>query len=446
MPYDEIYRPQFHFTARKNWLNDPNGLMFYKGEYHLFFQHNPSGNSMGNMTWGHAISNDLVHWVQVENAIEPDELGTIFSGSGVVDWENTAGFQTGQEKVLVCIYTSAGGTSEASRGKPFTQSIAYSNDCGRRWKKYKDNPVINHIVGENRDPRVTRFKDKWIMALYLDGNSYMLLESPNLKNWKGLSIVHLAGASECPDIFELPVDGDPDNTKWVFWGANGNYMVGSFDGVRFKPEGPVQRSDWGANFYAAQTWSDIPAQDGRKIQIAWMAGGHYPGMPFNQQMTFPAELSLRSTPDGIKLFRKPVGEISLIYKDTHSWQEKPLKPRPLVISDLESELLEIQMEVLLQKASQIALTIRGAEIIYDLNKNELSCLGRSAPLTPIEQKIKLQILVDRTSIEIFANDGIVSSSSCFLPKPDDKGIRIDSQGEACITFMQVNELKSIWQS
>ena len=223
--YHERYRPQFHFTPMKNWTNDPNGLVFYKGEYHLFFQHNPTGINWGNMTWGHAVSPDLVHWKQLDNAIEPDKLGTIFSGSAVVDWDNTAGFQTGDEKVIACIYTSA--------GNPFTQSIAYSNDRGRTWKKYEKNPVLKHIIGGNRDPKVFWHAPtkKWVMALYLDGDKYALFTSPNLKEWTKLSDVAPSGGSECPDIFQLAVDGDSKNTKWVFWAGNGNYLIGVFDGT-----------------------------------------------------------------------------------------------------------------------------------------------------------------------------------------------------------------------
>ena len=167
--YDERYRPQFHFSPMKNWTNDPNGMMFYKGEYHLFFQHNPSGKNWGNMTWGHAVSPDMFHWTQLDHAIHPDKLGTIFSGSGVVDEDNTAGFQKGKEKTLVCIFTSA--------GNPFTQSIAYSNDRGRTWAKYAGNPVLRHIAGDNRDPKVFwhAASKKWIMALFLDGNTYAFI-------------------------------------------------------------------------------------------------------------------------------------------------------------------------------------------------------------------------------------------------------------------------------
>ena len=311
--YHEKYRPQFHFTARKNWLNDPNGLVYYQREYHLFFQHNPAGLSWGNMTWGHAVGPDLLHWQQLDNALSPDRLGTIFSGSAVVDWDNTAGFQTGAEKVLVCIFTSA--------GKPFTQSIAFSNDRGRTWTKYAHNPVLSHIAGDNRDPKVFWHEPtrRWIMALYLDGEHYALFASPNLKEWTKLSDVPAPGGSECPDLFELPIEGNPRDTRWVFWAGNGNYLLGRFDGKTFIKESGPHPTDWGANFYAAQTYSDIPEADGRRIQIAWMRGGEFPGMPFNQQMSFPCELTLRKFSEGIRLCRNPVREIEKIRAKKHGW-------------------------------------------------------------------------------------------------------------------------------
>jgi len=208
--YNETYRPQFLFIAKKNWLNDPNGLVFYKGEYHLFFQHNPDGINWGNMTWGHAVSKDLVHWEQLEHAIHPDNLGTIFSGSAVVDWKNTTGFQSGEKKALVCIYTSA--------GKPLTQSIAYSNVRGRTLTKYEKNPVLPHFVGGNRDPKVIWHEptQKWIMALYKDKSLYALFFSPDLKTWTFLHDLDMPGCGECPDLFPMPVDGDRKNIKWVW--------------------------------------------------------------------------------------------------------------------------------------------------------------------------------------------------------------------------------------
>jgi sucrose-6-phosphate hydrolase SacC (GH32 family) len=443
--YHEIHRPQFHFTAKKNWLNDPNGLMYYKGEYHLFFQHNPSGIDWGNMTWGHAVSPDMVHWTQLENAIEPDELGTIYSGSGVVDWKNTTGFQTGDEAVMVCIYKSAG--SHAPAKVPFTQSIAYSNDRGRTWNKCKDNPVIGHIVGSNRDPKVIWHEptEKWIMALFLDGNVYELFSSPNLKEWYGLSLIHLPGASECPDIFELPIDGDENNTKWVFWGANGNYLIGTFDGIRFNAESEVLRGEWGANCYAAQTWSDIPDSDGRRIQIAWMSGGKYPDMPFNQQMSFPCELTLRTAPDGIRLFKEPVNEIENIHGEEYIWKDQTIKPEDKPLSDLSGDLFHIRAEFDLGNAKELGFIIRGEKVQYKVNEMQLTCLGKTARLEPVQNRIKLEILVDRTSIEVFGNDGRISLSSCFLPDPTNKGLEVYvSEAEANLISMSVYELKSAW--
>ena len=201
--YRESGRPQLHFTARTGWLNDPNGLVYFGGEYHLFFQHNPTGNNWGNMTWGHAVSTDLVTWRHLDNAISPDHLGTIYSGSAVIDHDNTAGFQTGAEAPIVAIYTAAGGSSPESDGQPFTQCLAYSNDRGRSWTKYARNPVLPHVVGENRDPKVIWYAPGqfWVMALFLDGESFALFTSPNLKRWTRTQTLAVPNSGECPDSF-----------------------------------------------------------------------------------------------------------------------------------------------------------------------------------------------------------------------------------------------------
>lgn len=442
--YKEAYRPQFHFTPKTNWTNDPNGLIHYKGEFHLFFQHNPFGIDWGNMTWGHAVSPDLVHWKQLPHALHPDELGTIFSGSGVVDWNNTGGFQTGDEAVLVNFYTSAG--SHAPEPVPFTQSIAYSNDRGRSWTKYEGNPVIGHIVGSNRDPKVIWHEptQKWVMALYLDKNDYALFGSTNLKEWTRLSDLQIPD-TECPDIFELPVDGDAENTRWVFWGAAGKYYVGDFDGTTFTPEGDAHRADYGANFYAAQTWSDIPASDGRRIQIAWMSGSKPPEMPFNQQMSFPCELTLRTTSEGIRLHREPVAEIETLHAYTHAWSNIALKPGEDLLAGLTGELFDIRAEVALNDASAVGFKIRGEDVRYDVARKQLTFLERSGPLVPQDGKIRLHILVDRISIEAFGNNGELSMTSYFLPELDNADIGIYAEGgTATLVSLKVHELKSAW--
>jgi len=446
--YNETYRPQFHFTAKKNWLNDANGLVFYKGEYHMFFQHNPKGIDWGNMTWGHAVSRDLVHWQQLPNAIEPDRLGTIFSGSAVVDWNNTAGFQTGREKVIVAIYTSAGGTSEESKGRPFTQSIAYSNDCGRTLIKYEKNPVLPNIIKENRDPKVIWHAPtkKWIMALFKDGNVFGCFSSPDLKRWTHLHDITVPGCGECPDFFEMPVDGNPKNTKWVWTAANGHYLIGTFDGNRFVPETGPHRADWGANYYAVQTYSDIPESDGRRIQIAWMNGGKYPGMPFNQQMSFPCELTLHTFPEGIRMCRRPVREIATLHIREHKWNDLLLKPGDNPLAEMNGDLFDIRAEFELADAAEFGFIVRGQPIACSVKDRSMTCLGRSANLEPVGKRISLQILVDRTSIEVFGNDGRLSMTSCFLPKQSDKGLAVYSNGGAVkVISLKVYPLRSAWR-
>lgn len=444
-PYGEALRPQYHFTARRDWLNDPNGLVWYAGEYHLFFQHTPGSLQWGPNTWGHAVSTDLVHWRQIEHALEPDAMGWVWSGSAVVDWRDTGGFQTGDEPALIALYTT-GDTREESR-QPCVQCLACSNDRGRTWTRWGGNPIVGHIRAENRDPKVVWHEPsrQWVMALYLDGSDYALLGSPDLKRWKRLCDVAMPDTSECPDLFELPVDGDPADTRWVFWGANGNYRLGRFDGRTFAPETDVLRSNWGGNSYAGQTWSDVPSEDGRCLQITWMAGGEYPGMPFNQQMSFPVELSLRSTAQGLRIHREPVREIELLYETTRSWRDLALRPGESPIGDTRGELLDIEVELEPGSASEVGLTVRGERVSYHAGEQRLTCLGREAPLPTREGRIHLRILLDRASLEVSGNRGAVSMPTCFIPDPAAMGLDLYAVGgEAGVHRLDVRWLRSAW--
>ncbi|MHC4665952.1 MAG: glycoside hydrolase family 32 protein [Planctomycetota bacterium] len=442
--YNEKYRPQFHFTPRENWTNDPNGLVYYKGEYHLFFQHNPSGINWGNMTWGHAISGDLMHWKEVADAIKPDELGTIFSGSTVVDWKNTSGFQMGDENVLTAFYTAAG--KFAKPEKPFTQCLAYSNDRGRTWVKYKNNPVMEHIRAENRDPKVIWYEPTktWIMALYLDKNDFVLMSSKNLKDWDKLQDVTLPGSRECPDFFPLAVDGEAGNVRWVFWGANGKYLLGAFDGKKFTAESGPHESRVG-NHYAAQTYSDIPESDGRRIQIAWMAKGKFPDMPFNQQMSIPCELNLRTFPQGIRLCMLPVKEIARARGRSMSWKNVVLEPGMNLLSDVSEELFEIQAEIEPGGAAEVGFNLRGNPLVYNVSQKKLSCRNKGVEVTPVGGRIKLHILVDRASIEVFPNEGLMPIFLCFPLDTENKTLDIFARGgQAKIQKLKLSKLKSIW--
>jgi fructan beta-fructosidase len=435
--YGEKLRPQFHFSSRRGWNNDPNGLVFYKGEYHLFYQHNPYGWDWGNMHWGHAVSPDLVHWTELPIALYPDLHGTMFSGSAVVDWDNTAGFQTGGEKAMVCIFAAA--------GNPFTQGIAFSNDRGRSWTKYEKNPVLANIIGSNRDPKVFWFapEKKWIMALFLDKNDYALFSSPDLKNWARMSDVTIPGTSECPEFFEIAVDGNSQKTRWIFYGGNGRYLIGNFDGKSFTPESGPHTLQRGNAWYASQTFNDIPPQDGRRILIPWgqMAT---PGMPFNQMMGIPVELTLRTTDDGLRLCANPVKELTLLRANSYHVKPQKLDQNPLV--GIYGELFDITAELTPGDATEIALQVRGVAVSYDARKQELTCQGTKAPLKPISGKIRLRLLVDRTSIDIFGNDGRLYMPMGVIVPPDNHSLEIHAEGgSAGINLLEVDELNSAWR-
>jgi fructan beta-fructosidase len=447
--YDEPLRPQFHFSPRTGWTNDPNGLVFYKGEYHLFFQHNPFDVKWGNMTWGHAISTDLVHWKQIENALLPDRMGTMFSGSGVVDWNNTAGFQRGEEKTIVLIYTAAGGSNPDSKGESFTQCIAYSTDRGRTFTKYSGNPVVPHMAGNNRDPKVVWHEPsrQWIMTLYLANSAYRFLASPDLKKWMPLHDISVPTVSECPDFFEMPVEDEPGATKWIWTGANGDYLVGAFDGKRFQPEVMTQSLANGGNYYAVQTYSDLP--DRRRVQLAWMKGGQYPAMPFNQQMSFPCELKLRRHGvSSYRIFALPVKEMESLWDEPRTWSNLELKPGENPLAGLSGDVWDIQTEIEPARATEVGFRIRGRTVAYNVSDKEkrLSSAGLSAAMAMQKGRIRLRILVDRASIEVFGNDGEIVIPNCFVPDPANRELAVYALGgTAKIASLTVRPVRSVWR-
>jgi sucrose-6-phosphate hydrolase SacC (GH32 family) len=441
--YREKLRPQFHFTSRRGWCNDTNGMVYYDGEYHLFYQHNPYALDMGrNQAWGHAVSPDMIHWQELGDAIHPDALGLIWSGSAVIDHDNTAGFQTGSEKTIVCFYTSAGGTNPVSQGKPFTQSIAYSNDRGRTWTKYEHNPVIDHISGGNRDPKVfwNEATKQWVMVLFLDNGIMGFFTSSDLKSWTKQS--ELKGLHECPELFELSVDGDPLNKKWILHGGSGDYLIGQFDGKQFQPEvGPVQ-FHYGNCFYASQTFNNIPQSDGRRVQMAWGQVA-MPNMPFNQMILFPVSLTLRTTPEGIRMYAEPVKEIETLHGKSYVFNETTLGKDFKQLEEINSELMHIRSEFLINDGT-CGFSINGVDLVYNSKTQELNCLNLNAKLNPVNGKIRLEILVDRTSIEIFANDGIVYMPISKILVNSKKSIDIICTGDTKIYKTEIFELNSAW--
>ncbi|MDR2757197.1 MAG: glycoside hydrolase family 32 protein [Planctomycetaceae bacterium] len=442
--YTERFRPQFHFTARTGWINDPNGLLYCNGVWHLFFQHNPYGTNWGNMTWGHAASPDLLHWTEHPAAIHPDKLGTIFSGSGVVDWNNCSGFQKGQEKPLVLFYTASGGS--ARFGAKMTQCLVYSVDAGQTFQKYEHNPVLPQITNGNRDPKVIWYEanKQWIMALYMEKENYALFVSENLKEWNKICNINDLGCSECPDFFPLPVDGNSSNTKWVFWGADGKYLLGSFDGKTFKRETEPLTNKYGGNDYAAMTFSDAP--DKRRIQLAWMQGGQYPRMPFNQQYSVPRELTLRTTPQGIRLFTEPVKELESLRGELKEFRNIIVPPDQETLIPFEEEFFDAEMILDVGHADKLVMDVVGQRIAYNVAEQQIMLEKVCAPLALRNGKLKLRILVDRTSIELFAQDGEVQIAQCFVPKMNTayKGITVD--GKVVLENIKLWKINSIWKT
>jgi fructan beta-fructosidase len=282
------YRPQFHYTAPANWLNDVTGLVYYDGEYHLFHDYNPNGMNWGTIHWYHALSKDLIHWEHLGVALTMDEHGYgnhIYSGSAVVDKKNTSGLGKGDQPPLVILHTvnEIGSWAE-------TQNLAYSTDKGRTWTAYEGNPVIKAKYYDNqRDPKVFWYEpeSKWVMVLFENGG-IVFYSSNDLKSWTKMSRFNgESGFHECPDMFQLAVDGDEKNTRWVLHDAGRNgYMIGQFDGSKFTPDNYAHyKIDYGPNFFAAQSFSNFP--DNRRVQITWMAGANFRGCHLINNLVFP---------------------------------------------------------------------------------------------------------------------------------------------------------------
>jgi sucrose-6-phosphate hydrolase SacC (GH32 family) len=449
--YHEPLRSQFHFSPKRGWLNDPNGLVCYDGEYHLYYQHNPFGCDFSrndcNKSWGHAVSKDLIHWTELPDAVYPDSLGSIFSGSAVVDEFNTAGFQTGKEKSIVAVFTSAGGRNPWSEGRPFTQSIAYSNDRGRTFTKYNGNPVVGNLEYVNRDPKVIWYEPekKWVMVLHFDQRSMAFFNSNDLKTWEYKSQFEV-GHEDCPELFSLPVDGDETKRKWILYSGSGHYYVGEFDGEEYKSETDEIKYNYGNCFYASQTFNNMPEKDGRRIQIAWGGTIPTPGIPFSQIMLFPVELTLRSTDEGLRMFPYPVKEIVNLYTKKYSWSDVQLLEGENILSAVSGELFDINAEFIIGEGKEFGFVIHGKQIRYNRDNLQLTCGNLIAKLSPVDGKIRMRILVDRVSIEIFANNGRIYMPVSAIPTQDEKGINVyTSGGNTTASSIKINELRSIWK-
>jgi len=483
--YNQPYRPQFHFSPRVNWTNDPNGLVFFEGEYHIFFQYNPFGDQWGHMSWGHAVSTDLVHWKELPVAIPEGDGVMIFTGSTVVDRTNTSGFCTGGKPCLVAVYT--GHTPPSGNGKALqTQNLAYSNDHGRTWTKYAGNPVIDLHMSDFRDPKVFWHEPSkhWVMAVSLpDEHKVRFYGSPDLKKWEHLSDFgpegSVAGQWECPELFELPIDGHAAHTRWVLkiglnpgglqGGSGEQYFVGRFDGTRFVNDNPAKTqlwTDYGKDCYCALTFNGLPRPAGSvhtahpsaavpQTMIGWMSNWEYAGKlptaPWRGQMTFPRKLSLHATDDGLRLAQLPSDAVAKLHRapvtrliGTEREVNKRLTGKPP-----DDKMLDLTSTFTLGSAKKAGWRLLAGdgsytEVGYDRERGELFIdransgeTGFSkdfparivAPLTLTRpDQVQLRILVDRSSVEVFAEHGSLVMTALVFPGPNGRRLYVYSDG------------------
>jgi hypothetical protein len=398
------HRPEFHFTPEKNWMNDPNGLLFSNGLFHLFFQYNPESIDHGNLSWGHATSVDLIHWKELPVALRNDEIGMIFSGSAVVDHGNTTGFGTNENPAMVAIYTNHTETIQS-------QHIAYSNDEGITWVKYQGNPVLDWNIPDFRDPKVIwdEKRGHWLMSLARPHEHQIsFFTSPDLKNWKHVSDFGLTGATggvwECPDLFELNYDGA---TKWILivslnpgglqGGSGTQYFIGDFDGESFIQTeflGQTKWIDFGSDYYAAVSFNDSP--ESRRIMVGWMSNWDYakalPTAPYKGQMSIPREITLEKRNGELTLVQRPVREAEKLMKKIKP-TELPLKINSAVTIGFNPE------------NSTIFIDRKGSEFIHGVH---------SAPIKSSLMETKLTYILDNSSLEVFINDGEATITDIFF--------------------------------
>lgn len=440
-------RPNFHFSPKVGWMNDPNGMVYLDGEFHLFYQYNPYGNKWGNMHWGHSVSKDLISWEELDIAIFPDTTGDVFSGSALIDKNNTAGFG---KNAMVAIYTS--------NGKSQTQSLAYSTDNGRTFTKYKNNPIIpNPGIPDFRDPKV-RWEEtfnKWIMTL-ATGQTVTFYESKDLKSWTKLSefgegIGCHNGVWECPDLFPMDYNGE---AKWILLssinpgGPNGGsatqYFIGSFDGIKFKADSIAYPLwlDYGRDNYAGITWNNLPQDDNRKLFVGWMSNWDYaedvPANAFRSSMTLARELVLKNNGKHLFLASTPVSEIlsyTKSYKNYDSMIVDSSNVQNIPIDSLSSYSIEMEIEPGVTKNIGLCLKNELNERItytFDLKKEIISFERKNSGLTnfnsrfssgsvaalPVRSSYKLRLFIDTNSSELFLEDGeIVITNLFFSNKP-----------------------------
>lgn len=489
---DEDFRPNFHFTPKEGWMNDPNGMFYLDGTYHLFFQHNPDDNVWGPMHWGHATSTDLINWKEQPIALEPDENGTIFSGSAVVDHENTSGLGKGGTPPVIAIFTYHDAEREQEGEVDYqTQGIAYSLDSGKTWEKYEENPVLgNPGIRDFRDPKVGWYEEesKWIMSLAVQDH-ISFYSSSNLLDWEhesdfGKDLGGHGGVWECPDLFKMTVE-ETGEEKWVLLvsinpgGPNGGsatqYFVGNFDGSTFTSDGSFAEIgeehtywlDFGKDNYAGVTWSNIPEEDGRQLFIGWMSNWQYanevPTETWRSAMTIARELKLTKTSGTYRMVSKPVAELQEYSSKELSKNTIEIKGNKEIATsedlDVSKSIITFEIENLNEQKYHFSLSNQANDSLkfgYDHNaeefyidrsesgltdfKEDFSNKISTAPRFSKSSNLKVKAVLDNMSIELFFDDGETVMTEIFFPKQPIS--RFSAKGnDFSIKNLKINQVK-----
>ncbi len=462
----EPYRPVYHFTPPRNWMNDPNGLVWSGGEWHLFYQFNPFGDTWGHMSWGHAVSRDLMRWTNLPVAI-PEENGIMaFSGSAVLDRSNTSGFGARDRPPLVAVFTG-------HRDGRQDQRLAYSTDRGRTWTRLPE-PVIDLEKADFRDPKVFWYAPgrHWVMAVSLPSDHQILFySSADLRHWTRTGAFGPAGAVdsawECPDLFPLPVEGG--GAAWVLvvninpgnpvGGSGTQYFTGTFDGSRFASDGDTTKTRWadyGADFYAAVSWNDVPASDGRRVWIGWMSNWLYgqkvPTTPWRSAMSAPRVLSLRRTPGGLRLVQRPVAELASLGRgsprefkggspaDASAWLEsRGALPEALDVSVVfaGASRAPVSLDVMSGDSDRTTVTVDAANGQLSVDRRRSGEVGfdsafaarHMAPLRISGDTVRVRMLLDASSLEVFGQGGETVITDLIFPTPGPRRLTLRSKGD-----------------
>ena len=433
--YGEDYRPLIHFTPEIGWLNDPNGMIKYHGTYHMFFQYNPCGTEWGNMHWGHAISDDMIHWKEQDIALFPDETGAMYSGSAIEDTHNVTGLQSGDQPPMLLFYTAAGDRGLIANGKKRTQCLAYSNDGGKSFKKYAYNPVIDHVVSYNRDPKIVWVEEikKYLIALFLYEEVFGLFVSDNMLDWTLLQEVQIADEAECPDVYNFKVDGE---SYWVVIGASDKYVVGKFEKGEFVPKTKEMNLSHSPVSYAAQSFSGI--DDGRVIRMAWQRL-KMPCVRATQQMSIPMELKLKKDDTDCYLTTYPVEELKKLYVDTKVMSDQLVQKNMAIPLDT----CAYDIHLVTEYGSDMDLTLFG-HVIRIRTRDNLICFDKvKMPISVDRKSVDIRIVADRCSFEVFADNGRFYATLYAVCDYNLPCFRISSKDEINLKYLSYSKLSSI---